>query len=361
MRLLVLTCSLGFLVGCGESHGSGSGAGAAAGAAAAAAAGQGGRENAGGNSAGGVESSAGSSAVEAGAPSEGGREQGGSSSVAGGGRGPSGGAGAGGAPSVSSGGMGMLSGVCEGAFTQPAPQILVGKSLPSNLSVTGDELELFFNVDNVISSHKRASTGVLFPDPTPVAELSDVCGALGVGGMDVTLDGLRLYVACSDDAGGDVGPLRLATRADRLSPFVLSPEPLGTVGNSISISEDELTLYAVTAPGSAGYTLVYQRVSLDDQFGPGELVMGLGGPLRYPEISADGLNLFGVAGPDPGRLVVATRGTPAGPFSAPTNVGLPAPAAGYTQAAPTVSQRCRLYYLNFTLTNVASTIDLLAH
>jgi hypothetical protein len=357
MRLLALTCLFGFLVGCGESQGSGAAGGGA---------GLGGHENAGGKSAGGGQSVAGSSEVEAGAPAEGGSEQAGSSGVAGGGvagggMGRAGAAGAGGAPSVSSGGMGMLSGVCEGAFTQPAPQILTGKPLPSNLTVTGDELELFFNLENVISSHKRVSTGVLFPDATPVAELGDVCGALVVGGMDVTLDGLRLYIACSDDAGGYLGPLRLATRTDRQSPFVLAPGALGTVGNSISISQDELTLYAVTAPGSMSYTLVYQRGSLNDPFGPGELVMGLGGPFRYPEISPDGLNLFGVAGPDSGRLVVASRGAASGPFSSPTSVGLPAPAASYTQFAPTISQTCRLWYLNFTPGAASSTIDVLSH
>jgi hypothetical protein len=346
MRVLVLACSLGFLVGCGESRDPG-------------AAGSGGDSNAGGKTSGG-QSVAGSSEVQAGAPAGGGNEQGGAGGVAGGGTGPAGGGGAGGSPSVSLGGMGMLSGVCEGAFQQPSPVIVTGAAVPANLSVTGDELELFVAFDGAISSYARASTRELFPDAMPVAELSDVCGELAVGGMDVTLDGLRLYIACSSEAGGYVGPLRLATRADRLSPFVLSPEPLGTVGISISISEDELTLYAVTAPGQVGYTLVHQRGSLEDSFGPGELVQGVGGPFRHPEISADGLDLFGVVGPDPEHLVVATRATPAGPFSAPTNVGLPAPAASYRQFTPTVSQTCRLYYLNLA-GNGVGTIDLLAH
>ena len=353
MRLLVLTCWLGFLVGCGPSHGSGTAGGGA---------GPGG-QSAGGKNAGGAQSAAGSSDVEAGAPAEGGSEQGGSSGAAGsgsGGTGPAGAGGTGGMPSVSSGGQGMLSGVCQGAFDPPNPQILAGQSPPSNLSVTGDELELFFNSNDVISSHQRASTGVLFPDATPVAGLGGVCGALVVGGMDVTLDGLRLYIACSDDAAGYVGPLRLATRADRLSPFVLSPEPLGTVGNSISISQDERTLYAVTAPGSMGYALVYQRASLDDPFGPGELVMGLGGSFRYPEISPDGLNLFGVADVDSERLVVASRSAPSGPFSSPTSAGLPAPAGSYLQFGPTLSQTCRLWYLNLA-PNLTSTIDVLSH
>jgi hypothetical protein len=257
--------------------------------------------------------------------------------------------------------MGMLSGVCAGAFKAPSPQILSGDKPPSNLSITGDELELFFNSGSDIFSHLRASTGVLFPAATPVAGLSGVCGALVVGGMDVTLDGLRLYVACSDDAGGYTGPLRLATRADRQSPFVLSPDELGTVGNSISISKDELTLYGVTQPGVMGYTLVYKRQSLGDPFGPGQLVMGLGGPFSYPEISPDDLNLFGATGLGNEGLAVASRATPAGDFSAPTHDGLPAPAGGLLQFGPTVSQSCRLYYLNFGASSVSNTVNLLAH
>jgi hypothetical protein len=304
---------------------------------------------------------AGSSGVEAGAPGDGGSAQGGSNGAAGGGAGFSGGANIGGMPMVSTGGMGMLSGECAGAFLQPAPQILAGATLPSNLSVTGDELEAFFNSEGVVSSHRRGSTNVLFPDATPVAELSGVCGALIIGGMDVTLDGLRLYIACSDDAGGYVGPLRLATRPDRQSPFELSAEPLGTVGNSISISEDELTLYAVTAPGAMGYALVYERASLDAPFGPAELVMGLGGSFRYPEISADGLNLFGVADLDSERLVVASRATPSGPFSAPTSTGLPAPVGAARQFGPSVAQGCHLWYLNAAAGAGTSTIDVLVH
>jgi hypothetical protein len=349
MRLLLLTCWLGLLAGCGESRDSGAGGGGA---------GLGGQANAGGKSATGGQSVAGSSGAEAGASSGGGGVVGGgASSVGGGGAG----AGASGAPSVSTGGMGMLSGVCAGAFKEPAPQILLGQSPPSNLSITGDELELFFNSGSAIFSHRRASTGVLFPEATPVAGLTGVCGAQVVGGMDVTLDGLRLYIACSDDAGGYTGPLRLATRADRQSPFVLSADGLGTVGNSISISQDELTLYGVTQPGSMGYTLVYERQSLDDPFGPGQLVMGLGGPFSFPEISADDLNLFGVTGSPTGSLAVASRATPAGDFSAPTHTGLPASAAGHPQFAPTVSQACRLYYLSFSGGAVSNTIDLLPH
>jgi hypothetical protein len=262
---------------------------------------------------------------------------------------------------VSTGGQGMLSGACEGAFGQPSPQILAGQSPPSNLSITGDELELFFNSADVISSYERASTGVLFPEQaTPVAELGGVCGELVVGGMDVTLDGLRLYIACSDDQAGSVGPLRLATRASRQAAFVLAPEPLGTVGNSISISEDELELFAVTSPGRGGYTMVYQRESLDDPFGPGELVQGLGGPFSFPELSPDGLSLFGIAEDGGDRLVVASRAAPSGPFSSPTSVGLPAPEATHLQFAPTVSQTCRLYYLSFAANgSLASTINLL--
>lgn len=304
--------------------------------------------------------SAGSANAAAGAAANGAADQGGSSSAGGSAGGSAGSPAMGGSLSVSSGGMGMLRGVCEGPFKAPSPQILSPQSPPSNLSITGDELELFFNAANVVSSYERASTGVLFPDPAPVAELGNVCGALSVGGMDVTLDGLRLYIACSDDAGGFMGPLRLATRTDRQSAFTLTEKALGTVGNSISISKDELELFAVTEPGN-GYVMVYRRASLDEPFGAGKLVEGLAGPFRYPEISSDGLNLFGVAGPSPGRLVVATRGAPSGSFSSPTSDGLPAPVGNKYQYTPTVSEACRLYYLAFGTPGGANTIDLLAH
>jgi hypothetical protein len=149
-------------------------------------------------------------------------------------------------------------------------------------------------------------------------------------------------------------------RADRQSAFALAPQPLGTVGNSISISEDELELFAVTSPGRVGYTVVHRRESLDEPFGPGELVQGLGGPSSFPELSPDGLNLFGTAVGGDERLVVASRAVPSGPFSSPTSVGLPAPAATHLQFGPTVSQACRLYYLSFAASgNLQSTINLL--
>lgn len=87
---------------------------------------------------------------------------------------------------------------------------------------------------------------------------------------------------------------------------------------------------------------------------PGE---GPGGPFSFPELSPDGLNLFGTAEIDGERLVVASRAQASGPFSSPTSAGLPAPTPSYLQFGPTVSQSCRLFYLNF----VASPSLQLAH
>lgn len=233
------------------------------------------------------------------------------------------GAGSGGSSGATGGSAGVPSGDCAAPFTTtrlaftPDPN-----ATPTSLSVTDDELELYY-AHPLVYVRRRAARTDAFGAESELTELSPVCSTATDGSVDVTGDGLRLYFSCG--AGAGAVPIRLATRADRNSPFVVDSNTFGTVEASLSVSSDELTLFSVINNGDSAQALIHTRATTSEPFGSGSPIPGINVPFRFPELSADGSTLFGSIAPTPliWRLARATRDPATGSFSAPTTDGLP--------------------------------------
>jgi hypothetical protein len=271
------------------------------------------------------------------------------SSSSGGAHGASGGAG-GDVGSAGSGGGQQPE--CAGTFST-LETVFAGETnqIPGALSVTADDLELFYSVAGHVLVRKRASTSEAFSEPVSLPEIDGLCAPTETPvnpSLDISEDGLRLYVTCTDAEG----PLRLATRPDRNSSFEPTAESVGTVGASISISSDELVAVSSTTNGGDALLLRSERASLGEPFSDPVRVAEITGPFRHPELSGDGLSLFGVVPKDPSlpldianwRLAVASRTSPSGSFSAPSFAGLPEPPDTQADYAPTVSGACESLY-----------------
>jgi hypothetical protein len=273
---------------------------------------------------------------------------GGSAATASGGAGGSAATASGGTGGDASGGMaGANSGGCSGVF---GPHELVREDPGLSIgtpTLTADELELFYvqessDIQSAVVVLRRASPAAPFSVPQAVPELS-VCQMGEAQSLDVSADGLRIYFSCHQE-GYKSAALRLASRAQRSSPFVPDPDPIGMVGLSIDVSRDELIAFS-SANGAEQVPKVYTRPSLDDSFGGDEPVPGIEVDLLNPELSPDGLALLGAVRTDlQHSLTVARRSSPSEAFSAQSADGLPAPPAGESYASPVLSADCRSLY-----------------
>lgn len=244
---------------------------------------------------------------------------------------------------------------CQGSYG-PLTLVFSEPSFTVNgPSVTSDELLLFYSVgDKTVTEVKQAvmfrqrqSVTDPFGPGLPLPELANVCSPNQHVNPDISEDGLTLYVSCtaSIDVGLPEGPsqLRVARRSDRSSSFVLDAEPVGSVFASAGLSADELTAYTGgevwgTAPQ------LFTRTAKTEKFGEAKPVPGFTSPLNSPDISADGLTLFGAApSASTTRQLVrrATRTSSAENFGEPTalDFGLP----DNTFGAPNVTPSCSLY------------------
>ncbi len=271
---------------------------------------------------------------------------------------PAGGApsgGAGGAPSggAGSGGAGSGGAAACSDFVSAATVFQAENDVPGALAVTADDLELFHSSGEQFVVRTRTAKTDVFSEPAPVFTYAALCPSVDPTlinpSIDISGDGLRVYFTCIDEEG----PLGLAERPDRASAFVIAPDSIGNAGASISISADELTVYSATTNGVGSLLLRSERASTSEDFGPAVRVEEIASEFRHPEISADGLSLFGLGpgeptagGQDTWFLVVATRQTAGGTFSQPTTAGLPAQAADASDYSPSVSGDCSsLYFL----------------
>jgi hypothetical protein len=263
--------------------------------------------------------------------------------------GNAGGSTAGGSSGVAGSGGSIPVGSC-GPFGAPV-LVFTSPNVLSSVSITGDELELFYYLGTSALVRKRASAAEPFAEGVEVPELSAVCAASTTGpAFDITEDGLRMYIDCEDGPT----PLFLATRSDRSSPFSVGAEPVGTTETSINVSADELTVYTVTTETQNWQAKMAVRASTAEPFGAEVPLPGITVPFRQAEISRDGLSLFGIVERDDGnfvppqwRLAVATRQAPSGPFSAPTTSGLPDPTITATirsDYTPTLNGSCTALY-----------------
>ncbi len=88
-----------------------------------------------------------------------------------------------------------------------------------------------------------------------MSELQATCAAEDYPALDVSDDGLRMYFTCLDGPA----PLRLATRTSRSAAWVVDADPIGTVGDSITVSGDELTAVGVRDLASSPRPDAYAR------------------------------------------------------------------------------------------------------
>jgi hypothetical protein len=222
----------------------------------------------------------------------------------------------------------------------------------ASLSITEDELELFYvdvlsTEERLINVLSRSTKDAAFPTTgTRVPELQAGCAPGDYPTIDVSNDGLRMYFACLDESS----PLRLATRASRSATWTVAPEPIGTVADSIGVSDDELTAVAVVDLSGAPRPVLYQRASRSEPFGSAQEIPLITVSFRNPDLVGN-RHLFGITSitGELERLVVSTL-TEASPlsYSAPTMEGLPAPSAAAASSAsdytPTVTPDCRTIY-----------------
>jgi hypothetical protein len=247
---------------------------------------------------------------------------------------------------------GTVSARCEGTFGPSKTVFVAGQTPLASLSITEDELELFYvdvlsEEERLISVLSRASRDAAFPTTgARVPELQAVCESGNYPTLDVSNDGLRMYFICLEDSS----PLRLATRASRSATWTVAPEPIGTVADSIGVSDDELTAVAVEGLLVAPRPILYQRASRSEPFGSAEDIPLITEAFRNPDLVGN-RHLFGViSSPDnTDRLAVSTL-TDASPlsFSAPTTEGMPVPsgadASTTSDYTPTVTPDCRKIY-----------------
>jgi hypothetical protein len=246
---------------------------------------------------------------------------------------------------------------CEGSFGASQTLFDFKSDLGSSLSVTADELEVFYvHVNPSADTHdiavlKRSSKSAAFSGPTKVSELQAACAAEDYPALDVSDDGLRMYFTCLDGPA----PLRFAKRASRSAAWVVDADPIGTVGDSITVSGDELTAVGVRDIDTNARPDAYLRASATQTFGVATAVAGVDEKFSNPDLSYDGRMLFGVVvTPEGARLSFVPMGDDLVATVAPSRVGMPAP-AGPTSGTlvddytPTLTPDCRsIYFLRST-------------
>jgi len=265
---------------------------------------------------------------------------------------------------------------CTGTFGEPTlilndgPNKIAGQSL----SVTGDDLELFYEVpgpEHGVMVRTRTQRDAAFGDAREIAAaVIDFCPPEEGPSIDISDDGLRLYMTCvntvtaNPDEPFAPAPIYVAERPNRTTlDFVRRPDALGLGGISFSVSADELTAFWSDYSDTSNPTvLTGTRSSLSGSFSAGTEPLGLNqAVLRFPELSTDGLHLFGSLKTGAiSSIVMYTRASLSGDFRTPSSEGLPVPpviaddpntpsAENVSDFSPTLSADCRsLYFLRYT-------------
>jgi hypothetical protein len=268
------------------------------------------------------------------------------------------------------GGTSAVSGSCGGPFGQALPVMVEDQGFQMNgISLTADELELYYSrgtndgvLVQTIVRRKRSSKTEMFGAVEALPELAGVCAANQRVNPDITDDGLTLYVTCTQDVAvglsEGMSPLRIAHRPDRSAPFTLAAEPIGNVFASASVGADELTAYSdgeiFDSPPQ-----MFTRAAKTAAFGAAQPVPGVAVPLRSPDISSDGLVLFGSAtapAANGSAIHRAVRASKDAPFGALEALDLQI-AGTFGIGAPTITPSCSLYAI-VVLANVGHTLHL---
>jgi hypothetical protein len=225
---------------------------------------------------------------------------------------------------------------CGGMFGPP--ELLLETAFIGSPSISGDELTVYYVVESnkrVMRATRSRATGP-FGTPVEVESLSDACDdhPKPLVGFDLSPDESVAFVACGDSQAADAVTRILSLRGGQ---WVVG-ESLVDTGTSPSVSADGLAVYTTTTNGP----LVMTRPSIDDAFGAAVPVSGLDGtPLATASPSPDGRALFGyLVVNGAAALATATRASPAAPFDAPVDLGIPFAFS----ASPDMSVDCRRLY-----------------
>src|SRR5690606_25285737 len=130
------------------------------------------------------------------------------------------------------------------------------------------------------SLRTRPALDADFGEPVILSELALACESVRSGtelaALDLSYDGLRLYIGCSAFVHevGASGPLLMVERAHLGASFNLPTWTIGEVGISLGISRDELTAYGTSLDPSVNGVVWYKRSAVYDSFGSGEVVPG---------------------------------------------------------------------------------------
>lgn len=196
-----------------------------------------------------------------------------------------------------------------------------------------------------------------FGEPVILWDLATACESVRQGthlaALDLSYDGLRLYIGCSAFAfePGATGPLLVFERRSQGARFELPPAVVGEVGISLGLTRDELTAYGTTLDPSITAVLRYKRGSVHESFGPAEITPG-SPTMTNPEPSPDGFELWGVidtptsTGTSTGRQVAVSRwNEDTQAYDTPTAEIAPPP-IGSTDISPALSSDCRAIYFS---------------
>jgi hypothetical protein len=237
---------------------------------------------------------------------------------------------------------------CSGRLGEPRVVLDAGLGIRVySPTLSSDELELFYAMTEgslkELRRTTRASKLDAFEPGAPLPELDAACAATEDRTLDLTPDGLGVYIGCYDPTVSFSGSLRVARRSAPDAPFVLDARSFGTVGASRAVAAGELTVYTSGFDASSDPGLVYERASVDDPFDGGFEIPGLQAlPAPGPDISMNGTNLF--FGYQYG-VWVATRESTDMPFSTlDPAIDAPADAPGSSWSSPAISDDCRSLY-----------------
>ncbi len=200
---------------------------------------------------------------------------------------------------------------------------------------------------------RRASADAEFGEPVLLSALATTCEAVRPGtefaAFDLSVDGKRLYMGCSDygRVAGSSGPLLLFERTATDESFVTPPLVIGEVGISVGLTRDELTAFAMSLDPNVNAVVRYDRSSVAAPFGEGKVVSGTRG-LANPEPAPDGSSLWGVSAvPGGARLQIVVFEWDASTESyQATGAPLGAPPEGTSDVSPALSRDCRAVYFS---------------
>lgn len=251
---------------------------------------------------------------------------------------------------------------CSGTFAEPEVVFEEIGWIAQALTPSADGLEFFYarlavdpSLDDsgtrLPSLRTRATVDSPFGEPVVLWTLTEACESVRPGtelaALDLSHDGLRLYMGCSDflSREGTSGPLLVFEREESGAPFERSPRVIGEVGISLGLTRDELMAFGTSLdPGLEG-VLWYERDSIRESFSPAQLA---GVAMSNPEPAPDGQVLWGVVpvvGTSSSEVAFSAWNRGDRRYEAPVPAGF-SPPTGASDVSPALTGDCRSLYFS---------------